>query len=176
MPQAITVSFQLSENELRSIVRNTMYRRVFNSLVNRLIMGWITLTVILGDVALLIGLVTARPIVTTSPVIFVILTLILGIFWFYYFFPRFFIRYIIDKKFFDQQIWQFTDQGIRIELPHASLKYDYSHFERVEEDQEFYYLYPTRHNSSCIPKRVLSDDEQQYFRELVKAKLPNTLE
>ncbi len=176
MPPSITLTFALTEPELSTVLRNQIWKRVFNSWLQRIIFGWITLVVILADVGTLVGLIIGRPLVGEPTAVIIVLSIIVGFFWLYSFFPVFFIRRVIDKKTFDQQIWQFTDADIQLALPHASARYEYNHLQRVEEDQKFFTLYFAKYSSTPIPKRgFASAAEETQFRDLIKSKVPNTI-
>lgn len=159
----IVLRYQLTENEVVDIMRT----RVVGSWSVRLLflaailfaLTTIVMNLATGDVTLII--VAIVPIVLVG-----------GLFVFFYYSPYTRARLRSEPRFFIEQNWRFSENGIEHHTQHGTAHQAWSTYVKASETPRFFFLFLNQNQIAPIPKRAFANvQEQTRFRELLKRKL-----
>lgn len=75
-----------------------------------------------------------------------------------------------ELKFQDEYYIGFKDEGILFQTEHINSTIAWSHYSKVKENKNFFYLIYGKYMFTIIPKRTFSNNEE-LFRKLVEEKL-----
>ena len=89
-------------------------------------------------------------------------------------FPK--IYYRRNPEYHEERTMILSESDISSKIEnYKDIKYDWIHFNKIKEDEKYYFLYPSKLKNTLyliIPKRVFKDEsEEQVFKELVNRKL-----
>lgn len=88
------------------------------------------------------------------------------------FIPIMMLRFRFGNAKFNEQTWQFSDEGINLQTERMATNYKWKQFYRAAADIWFYYLYYKKDAAVFIPRRALESREQEdVFKSLVKKHL-----
>lgn len=161
MSSEINLAFRLTEGDLVTFTRATMFRSIVARLIVLVCLGGLTLVAV-GS--LFFGF---NPMDVSSQILFMfslgVLLPFLG--------PVILMRLRRNPKTYEEQTWRLTDSGVSIGTEDASSTLSWKSFSQTVESGHFYYLYLSNRVPLIIPKRVFESKEQEItFRNLVKRK------
>ncbi len=88
------------------------------------------------------------------------------------FIPLITFRFRFGGNKFNEQTWQFSDEGVNLQTERMSSNYKWKQFYKAAADAWFYYLYYKKDAAVFIPRRALETREQEdVFKSLVKKHL-----
>lgn len=88
------------------------------------------------------------------------------------FIPLITLRFRMGGNKFNEQTWQFSDDGVNLQTERMSSSYKWKQFYKAAADAWFYYLYYNKDTAVFIPRRALATREQEdVFKSIVKKHL-----
>jgi hypothetical protein len=92
------------------------------------------------------------------------------------FIPLITLRFRFGTNKFNEQNWQFSDEGINLQTERMSSNYKWKQFYKAAADAWFFYLYYKKDAAVFIPRRALATREQEdVFKSLVRKHLETSL-
>jgi hypothetical protein len=103
---------------------------------------------------------------------FLPMVVILSVFALFYYGPFTRIRLSREPRFFIEQNWRFTEEGVHHQTEHGESQNAWSAYVQASENSQFFFLFLGKNMIAPIPKRAfVSTEEQAQFRELLKRKV-----